>query len=54
MLQMIQLQDGCYRVIVDYTMDGITIHKEWTFAITESDAEPLEGGELIRLAFADQ
>ena len=49
MLQMVQLQDGCYRVTVDYTRDGVTIHKEWIFAVTESDAEPLDGGEQIIL-----
>lgn len=54
MLQIVQLQDGCYRVTVDYSVDGITIHREWTFAVAESDAEPLEGGELIRLALANQ
>ena len=54
MLQMVQLQDGCYRVTLDYSVDGIAIHKEWTFAVIESDAEPLENGELIRLAIANQ
>ena len=51
MLQIMQLEDGCYKVIVDYSMDGFSIHKEWIFAVAESDAEPLEGGELIILEF---
>lgn len=49
MLQIIQLADGNYRVIVDYSVDGLTIHKEWVFAVTESDAEP--SGERITLEF---
>ena len=49
MLQIIQLQDGCYHVTVDYSVDGFTIHREWIFAVTESDAEPMVDGEQIVL-----
>lgn len=52
MLQIIQLEDGCYRVTVDYTApNGFTIHKVWTFSVTNSDAKPLESGEVIILEF---
>lgn len=51
MLQIVQLQDGCYRVVLDFISDGLTIHREWTFRVTESDAEPLEGGDQITLEF---
>lgn len=50
MLQIVQLQDGCYKVILDYSVEGVfTVHREWTFAEAESDAEPLENGENIRV-----
>jgi len=51
MLQIVQLQDGCYRVIVDYECDGFAIHKEWIFAVAESDADPMMDGERITLEF---
>ena len=51
MLQIVQLQDGCYKVVVDYSAEGFVLHKEWIFRPTESDAEPLEGGECITLEF---
>lgn len=51
MLEIVQLQDGCYRVTVDYSGDGYSVHREWIFAVTDSDAEPLENGENIRIAF---
>ena len=51
MLEMVQLEDGCYRVTVDYSREGFAIHKEWIFKETESEAKPVEGGELIRLKF---
>lgn len=53
MLQIVQLQDGCYKVTVDYSVNGsFVIHREWIFAETESDAKPLENGERIILEFA--
>lgn len=51
MLQIVQLQDGCYKVIIDYSVDGFTVHREWIFAVTKSDAQPLEGGDCIILEF---
>lgn len=54
MLQMVQLQDGCYRVTLDYSVDGFSIHREWVFKETESDALPAEDGELIILALAEK
>ena len=51
MLQMVQLQDGCYRVTVDYEGQDFSLHKEWIFAVTESDADPMENGERITLEF---
>ena len=53
MLRMIQLEDGCYHVTVDYSCEGFCIHREWIFTETESDAKPLEGGDMIQLAFAE-
>ncbi len=49
MLQIVQLQDGNFKVVIDYHTDGHAIHLEWIFAETESDAEPLEGGLKINL-----
>lgn len=54
MLTMVQLEDGCYKVTVDYSCDGFSMHREWIFRETESDAQPMADGELIRLAFANQ
>ncbi len=54
MLQIMQLEDGCFKVIVDYATHGFRIHREWIFAVTESDAEPSEDGELIILHFKDE
>ena len=49
LLQIVQLQDGCYRVILEYTGEGFVLHREWTFQIAASDAEPLENGENIEI-----
>lgn len=49
MLQIVQLQDGCHRVTLDYSVDGFAMHLEYIFRVAESDAEPLEGGERIVL-----
>ena len=49
MLQIVQLQDGCYKVVIDYSVDGITIHKEYTFALCESDSPVDETGDKILL-----
>ena len=51
MLQIVQLQDGCYRVILDYTTDGFHIRREWVFRVTESDAAPAPDGEQLTLRF---
>lgn len=54
MLQIVQLQDGCYRVTLDYSVDGFSIHREWTFKVTESDALPALDGELIVLPIGNK
>ncbi len=51
MLQMVQLQDGRYKLTIDYNSDSFAIHREWIFELAESDAEPLENGERIILEF---
>ena len=52
MLQIVQLQDGCYKVTVDYSNDeGFAIHREWIFTETDSNAQPMKGGERIELEF---
>ena len=40
MLTIVRLEDGCYRVTVDYKSEnGSAIHCEWTFTEAESDAK---------------
>ena len=40
MLTIVRLEDGCYRVTVDYKSEnGTAIHCEWTFTEAESDAK---------------
>lgn len=51
MLQLVQLTDGCYKVTIDYSQDGFAMHREYTFKVATSDAEPCENGEVIRLRF---
>ena len=51
MLELVQLTDGCYKVTIDYSCDGFAMHREYTFRATESNAEPCENGEVIRLRF---
>ena len=51
MLQIVQLQDGCYKVSIDYSADDFAIHKEYTFKPCESNADPMDNGEKIRLEF---
>ena len=44
--------DGCYRAVIEYSVDGLmSIHREYTFTPAESDAEPLDGVERIQLEF---
>ena len=52
MLQIVQLQDGNYRVIIDYSENGFAIHKEYIFTPCESSASVDPEGEKIVLAFA--
>ena len=49
MLQIVQLQDGCYRVTLDVVIGNNEIHRTWTFAVTESTAEPDPTGEYLIL-----
>ena len=42
MVKLEQLKDGCYRLTLDVHTEGLMIHKEWTFAPAESDAEVSE------------
>ena len=42
MIKLEQLTDGCYRLTLDVHTDGLMIHKAWTFAPAESDAEVSE------------
>ena len=54
MFQLVQLEDGCYHLTVDYRSEnGIAIHLEWVFREAESDANPLNGGICISLEFKD-
>lgn len=47
MLTIVQLEDGCYKVTVDISIPGCTMHREWVFRTAESDALPLDGGERL-------
>ena len=47
MLTIVQLQDGCYKVTIDYSVGGLTVHQEWTFRPAESNAEPNPNGERV-------
>lgn len=50
MFHMVQLEDGCYRVSVDFSIKSTHVHYEWTFRETESEAE--ESGKFcINLKF---
>lgn len=52
MLRIAQLTDGCYKVTLEYTVDGsFKIIREWIFAVTDSDADEDENGELIVIEF---
>lgn len=52
MLTIVQLEDGCYRVTVDFQPNEHThVLKFWTFAVTESNAEPMADGDKIQLEF---
>lgn len=49
MLTIVQLEDGCYRVKLDYEADGVKVCREWTFKPTTSDAPEAERGERFIL-----
>ena len=51
MLTLVQLTDGCYKLIVNIQTDSFTIHHEYTFKEVESNAEPRENGEVIKIDF---
>ena len=44
MIRLERLTDGNYRLTLEVHMEDISIFKTWTFAETDSDAEPVEGG----------
>lgn len=44
-----QLEDGCYHVIVDYSIDGFGFRYEWTFREIASNANPDKNGLRIML-----
>lgn len=52
MLTLVQLADGCYKLVIEYSGEGYSFHREYTFTPAESDAEPAEGGEKIVLRIA--
>ena len=54
MLTLVQLEDGCYLLTLDVRIGGVMLHRRWVFALAESDAKPIEGGETIRLQFGDE
>lgn len=49
MVTLVQLTDGCYKLTIDVILEGLKIHREYTFAKTETQAEPLKDGEYFRL-----
>lgn len=51
MLRIMRLKDGCYRVTLEYTDGNVEVTREWTFKVTESDAEVDESGEFIEIRF---
>ena len=48
MITIVQLADGCYKVTIDFSVGGFSVHKEYTFALTESNAEPKADGEKMQ------
>ena len=54
MLQIVQLQDGCYKVTVDYSVDGFAMHVEYIFKPCESDASVNPDGEKIVIKFVGE
>lgn len=53
MLTIVQLMDSCYKVVIEYSTDGFTMRREYTFAPAESNAEPDPSGEHITLKLAE-
>lgn len=49
MLLIEQLEDGCYHITLEYSVDGFGFRYEWTFRECESDAQPAENGLRISL-----
>ena len=45
MLTLVQLADGCYKLVIEFSTDGFRLHREFIFAETEFNAEPLDGGD---------
>lgn len=54
MLHIVQLKDGCYKIEVDFARGDLHVHWEKTMKPTESDADPLDGGDEFRLEFRDE
>lgn len=49
MLMLVQLADGCYKLVIEVSGEGYSFHREYTFTPAESDAEPMVDGEKIVL-----
>ena len=49
MLTLVQLEDGCYKLVIDVSGKAFSLHREYTFMETESDAVPKANGDKIRL-----
>ena len=54
LLHIVQLKDGCYKIEVDFARGDLHVHWEKTMKPTESDADPLDGGDEFRLEFRDE
>ena len=40
MLELVQLENGCYRLTVEYQTEGVTYFHEWYFAVAEVTDSP--------------
>lgn len=49
MLLIEQLEDGCYHITLEYSVDGFGFRYEWTFRECESEAQPDKNGLRISL-----
>lgn len=53
MVELSQLADGNYKLVIDYSRDGFAIHLEYIFQEAESDAEPMPNGKKFRFQIAE-